>query len=358
MYGEMTFDVIMQKMLDRVPNTFDKREGSIIYDALAPAAAELAQLYIEMGVVLNQTFADTATDEYLEKRCAERGIIRTPATYAVVQGEFTPSNVDVLGERFSCGIYNYKVTEKTETEGVYQLTCETSGSEPNAVSGQLIPINYINGLQTATITSILIPGEDTEDDESLRERYFDSLSSQAFGGNVADYKQKTKAIDGVGGVKVTPVWNGGGTVLLTITASDYSVPTETLIDKVQSLIDPTQNGGEGKGIAPIGHVVTVRSVEAREIIIETQITYQNGWDWESAHGYIESTIDDYFRSLSEEWEDTNNIVVRISAVEQRILACPGVLDIQDTLLNGEARNLQLSEYEIPVRGDISDGQTT
>ena len=358
MYGEMTFDVIMQQMLNRVPSTFDKREGSIIYDALAPAAAELAQLYIELDVVLNQTFADTATHEYLEKRCAERGIIRTPATYAIVQGEFTPTTVDVLGERFSCGIYNYEVTEATDVEGVYQLTCETSGELPNAVSGQLIPINYIDGLQTATITSLLIPGEDTEDDESLRERYFDSLSSQAFGGNIADYKEKTKMIDGVGGVKVTPVWNGGGTVLLTITASDFSVPTDTLIDNVQTLIDPTQNNGEGKGIAPIGHVVTVKGVEAKTINITTQITYQDGWSFEDSSSYINSAIDEYFKSLAEEWEDANNIVVRVSAIEQRILSCPGILDIQDTTLDGEAKNLQLNEYEIPVRGDISDGQTT
>ena len=357
MYEEMTFNVIMRQMLNRIPSTFDKREGSIIYDALVPAAVELAQLYINLDVVLNQTFADTATHEYLEKRCAERGIMRIPATYAIVQGEFTPTNVDVLGERFSCGIYNYKVTEKTDVEGVYHLTCETSGEVPNAVSGQLIPINYINGLQTASITALLIPGEDTESDDSLRERYFDSLSSQAFGGNIADYKEKVKVIDGVGGVKVTPVWNGGGTVLLTITASDYSVPTNALINRVQTLIDPTQNKGEGKGIAPIGHVVTVKGVTTKTISVATNITYQNGWGWEDSSGYIEAAVDEYFKSLSEEWEDVNNIVIRISAIEQRILACPGVLDIQDTTLNGTSKNLQLGEHEIPVRGDISDGQT-
>ena len=35
---DMTFDVIMQRMLDRVPDDLDKREGSVIWDALAPAA--------------------------------------------------------------------------------------------------------------------------------------------------------------------------------------------------------------------------------------------------------------------------------------------------------------------------------
>lgn len=346
MYEAMTYDVIMQQMLDRVPNSFDKREGSIIYDALAPAAAEMAQLFIQLDVVLNQTFADTATDEYLEKRANERGINRTPATYAVVQGEFTPITVNVLGQRFSCGTYNYTVTESTDVPGVYQLTCETTGEAPNAVSGQLIPINYISGLQTAALTAILIPGENAEDDESLRERYFDSISSQAFGGNVADYEQKTKAIDGVGGVKVTPVWNGGGTVKLTIIASDYSIPTTTLIEKVQN---------EMESIAPIGHVVTVDGVSATNINIVTEITYQDGWDWSSAGPYIEKAIDEYFHALAESWDDSANLIVRISGIEQKILACAGVLDIQNTLLNGVAHNMQLGEYEIPVRGDISDG---
>ena len=346
MYEKMTYDVIMKQMLDRVPKAFDKREGSIIYDALAPAAAELTQLYIQLDVVLDQTFADTATNEYLDKRCSERGIIRTPATYAVVQGEFTPATIDVVGQRFSCSNYNYIVTESTGVPGIYQMVCETAGEAPNAVSGQLIPINYVKGLETAYITDVLIPGEDEESDDSLRERYFDSLSSQAFGGNVADYENKTKAIDGVGGVKVTPTPGGvGGTVLLTIIASDYSVPTSTLIGKVQSEIE---------SIAPIGHIVTVDGVTARTINISTEITYESGWNWSSAGGYIEAAIDEYFRSLAEIWED-GTLVVRISGIEQKILSCAGVIDVQNTTLNGTSSNILLDVFEIPVRGDVSDG---
>ena len=346
MYEAMTYEVIMQQMLDRVPDSFDKREGSIIFDALAPAAAELAQLYIELDVILNQTFADTSTNEYLEKRCAERGVVRNPATCAVVQGKFTPTDIDVMGKRFNCGIYNYVVTEKTEVAGVYHMTCETSGVEPNVIFGQLIPIDYIGGLETAVLTAILVPGEDVESDDALRKRYFDSISSQAFGGNIADYEMKTKAIDGVGGVKVTPVWNGGGTVKLTIIASDYSVPTEVLIEKVQEEMTAT---------APIGHVVTVEGVDGLKIDIATEITYVDGWDWSSSGKYIETAIDEYFLSLTREWDDSNTLIVRVSGIEQKVLGCPGVLDIQNTVLNGVSGNIQLGAHEIPIRGDLSDG---
>lgn len=338
MYENMTYETIMEQMLDRVPNEFDKREGSIIYDAIAPAAAELAQLYIELDIVLNATFADTAYGEYLERRCAERGLTREEATYAVVQCAFTPSTIDVIGERFRCGDFYYTVTNNGT------LTCETSGTVPNGIVGQLIPVNYIDGLETAEITQVLIPGEDEETDDELRKRYFESISSQAFGGNVTDYKEKTNEIDGVGGVKVTPVWNGGGTVLLTIIASDYSVPTETLISEVQKEMDT---------IAPIGHTVTVTGVESAIIDIVTEITYQTGWDWSSAGSYIEKAIDEYFLELAKTWDDNTNLVVRISGIEQKILSCAGVIDVQNTTLNGAESNIQLEVNEIPTRGDVN-----
>ena len=333
----MTYEVILDRMLERVPSGFDKREGSIIYDALAPAAAELAMMYIELDTTLNETFVDTASGEYLDKRCAERSIIRKEATYAKVQGVFAPSGINVTGQRFRCGDFNYTALD----DGT--LICETSGSEPNGVTGQLIPVEYINGLQTASISNVLIPGEDTETDDELRKRYFNSINSQAFGGNIQDYKEKTNAIDGVGGTKVTPVWNGGGTVLLTIIASDYTVPSEALISTVQTVFDD---------MAPIGHIVTVKGVKEKRINITANITYQDGWDFASAQTYILAAIDNYFKSLAETWDDESNLVVRISGVEQKILACTGVLDVQNTTLNGLTSNLQLNEDEIPVRGDM------
>ncbi len=99
MYEYMTFEVILQRMLDKVPNTVDKREGSVIYDALAPAALELALAYIEADVILNETFADTASRQYLTKRAAERGIIPEAAIKAILKGEFS-MNVPI-GSRYS-----------------------------------------------------------------------------------------------------------------------------------------------------------------------------------------------------------------------------------------------------------------
>lgn len=357
LYEDVTFEIILQRMLDAVPDKFDRREGSVIYDALAPAAIELTNMYIELDTILNESFADTETRTYLIKRAAERGLKPKPATNAVLVGKFTPQGVAIPdGARFSCETLNYVVKElkgSTTDADYYYLQCETAGEAGNKFFGQLIPIDYIDGLETAELTETAIPGEDEEDTELFRKRYFNSFNSQAYGGNKQDYKEKVNSLDGVGGVKVYPVWNGGGTVKLVIIDSTHSVPSPTLISNVQTAIDPTQNAGEGLGIAPIGHVVTVQGVTGLTVNITTTITYQTGWDWESAKPYIQTAMNTYFKELAETWESETSLVVRISQVESRILACAGVLDVNDTRLNGQASNLSLTDVQIPVRGTIN-----
>ena len=175
MYESLTFEVLLKRMLDRVSNSLDKREGSIIYDAAAPAANELQNAYINLDIMINEAYADTASRYYLIKRAAERGLLPYSATKAIVKGEF---NIDVpIGARFSLEAFNYIVREKI-SQGVFQLECEQEGTKPNSYLGTLIPIEYIEGLTKAEITELLIPGEDDEDTEHFRQRYFDSLDSQ------------------------------------------------------------------------------------------------------------------------------------------------------------------------------------
>lgn len=345
----MTYEEILNRMLDRVPSTIDKREGSIIYNALAPAAVELTQMYIELDVILNETFADTASRKYLIKRAAERGITPESASYCISKGEF---NIDVpIGSRYSLDDLNYIVTEKIST-GVFKLQCETIGTVANSYLGTLIPIDYIEGLTSAELVEILIPGEDEEETEHLRERYFRNIDSRAFGGNLTDYKEKTNAIPGLGGVKVYPVWNGGGTVKLVIINSEYQKPSAELVDQVQTIIDPIQNQGEGLGIAPIGHIVTVEGVNETTVNISTTITYRESWTWEDIKPSVENTIDEYFLELATVWEGEKNLIIRISQIETRVLNIDGVIDISNTTINGLAQNLILGENDIPIRGEV------
>ena len=352
MYEAISYEMILQRMIDRVivsnPN-LDTREGSIIYDALAPAAVELKRMYVDIDVILDETFADTASREMLIKRASERGILPQVATQATLKGKF---NMDIpIGSRFSLAKLNYTVIEQI-SQHTFRLQCETFGVVGNYSFGTLVPIHYIEGLESAELTELLIPGEDDEETEHLRQRYFKSLDSEAFGGNITDYEEKTNALSGVGGVKVTPVWNGGGTVKIVIINSDFQAPSITLVDAVQSEIDPVSNSGQGVGFAPIGHVVTVLGVQEYLINITTNIVFQEGWTWKDVEPYAKTEIDKYFIQLSQDWASSEELIVRVSQIELRLLNVVGVIDISGTAINGIEQNCILSATHIPARGEM------
>lgn len=398
MYEDTTYEAILQRMLARVPDRFDKREGSVIWDTHSPTAIELQILYIELDSVLREAYGDTASREFLILRCRERGIHPREATKAVLKGVFVPGSIDVAGQRFNIGDMNYVVRGKI-ADGEYQVECETAGKAGNQFFGAMIPMEYIKGLQSAELTGILIPGEDEEGTEELRQRYFSSFRENAFGGNRADYLEKTNAIPGVGRTKVTRVWNSdvspadmipkegvetwyngikgtlsgdvrhwldsvfqaakqkklttGGTVLLTIIDSEFGPASETLVEAVQAAIDPEVNAGEGFGLAPIGHVVRVESAAARTVDIRTDITFEPGYGWGSLQAPIEDAVAAYLLELRKGWADSSSLVVRMSQIDNRILNVPGIIDVQETLVNGARGNLELGEYEIPVLGGVS-----
>jgi uncharacterized phage protein gp47/JayE len=213
MFENEIFSTILERILSRVGTEYDKREGSIIYDAVAPVSMELWQAYQTLDWTLLQTFADTAEREFLILRAKEYGVYPKEAGYAYLLAEC--GGVDVpIGTRFSLvdSELNYIVTERLperdrdDLQG-YMVKCETIGAVGNKYLGDLLPINQLTNLRSARLAEVLIPGEDAEETEHFRRRYFDEFSGRAFGGNRKDYINRVLALEGVGAVKVYPVWN-------------------------------------------------------------------------------------------------------------------------------------------------------
>ena len=345
-----TYEEILQRCLDRIPNTIDKRQGSIIYDALAPCCVELAQMYIELSGIYDQVFIDTAVGEALDKLVEQNGVKRKDATYALRKGEF--NMVVPVGNRFSDGENTYIVIENIAGTNNSILRCEQAGSVGNGYYGSLTPITYLQGLTKAELTDIIDMGDDVESDEDLRVRYMESVTAPQFGGNVSDYQNKVKSLTGVGGCKVIPIWNGGGTVKLIITNSQGGVPTSSLVNDVQEAVDPNRDQ-QGLGIAPIGHIVTVEGAAAKKIMVSATFTLESGVDPTDIQDSVNNVVDNYFKSLSVNWDKEDNLIARISQLETRLLGVAGVLDITNTKMNNSSSNLSLQSNEIPVRqGDV------
>jgi uncharacterized phage protein gp47/JayE len=379
MYRNQVKDIILERMLEKVGVQFDKREGSIIWDALAPAAVEFQNFFYALAAILDEVFPDTATRKYLIKHCAERGITPYKASKATVEGVFTPITVDVLGQRFSHEDLNYIVTKKIkdgiyefkdgetihQVEGsFYELECETEGSVANGQTGRLIPISYIKGLETANITSMIIPGEDEESTEALRARYFESLNSEAFGGNKKDYRDKVLSFEGVDGCKIYSGkdWNGGGTVKVVVQPADLTMldnpnALDKFIANIQKELDPDMNAdmdaGSGDGIAPIGHFVTVVPLNKEIINITFSLEYELGYSWDKLGVTITNSIKDYINELNRAWQDREEIIVRIARLESAILDIQGVKDVWGTTIEGQPSNYKSNKDAIIELGVIN-----
>lgn len=373
-----TYDYILTEALSKVPDNVDKREGSIIRDALSPCCYEAAKHILYLADIIEQTYIETANGLWLDGRVIEGGVTRDPATYAKKLGVFKtqldePCQISI-GQSFSTvgdTILNYTAVQVYVNEdgdvvpGSYIMQCNTVGSVGNSYIGRIVPNDYIEKLASAEITTLLYPGEEEESDDSLRERFLANLMKTAFGGNIAQYRQWAKEIPGIGGVQVYPVWAGGGTVKLSIIDTDYNSCSSEFCQTILEKFDPENSGGKtglGLGIAPIGHKVAVSTPLPRTINVSGKITLLPGYKLETLLPQIKLALEEYLLSLRQAWEnsdDENNysVIVYLGRINFAILNVKGVSSAYELQLNGTDTDIRLTEtsslQEIPVLGTVS-----
>lgn len=147
----------------------------------------------------------------------------------------------------------------------------------------------------------------------------------------------------------------GGAVRIVLVDSEWSVPSAELVAEVQEAVDPVGMQGEGVGVAPIGHVVTVAGVTGKTIDITFVLTFSEPASWSTAQTAVKAAIQSYFDGLTQTWADNDSLIVRVSQIETAILNVEGIIDIQGTTINGGTANIPLSAEEIPVLGEVTNG---
>ena len=372
MFEDKTFENILSDMLDYVSSRhpdLDISTGSIIYTALAPIAMELEGAYHEMDMVLEETFLETASLEYLTKHGDQMGVSLIEATYGHYEGEF---DVDLeIGSRFNLDKFNYTVVEKIQDGDSidhpykFELVCETAGSEPNGYLGDLTPITYVRGLTHAKLTNQLVYGEDEEDVESYRYRIQLHVTNPPSNANISQYNEWLDNYYGIGKYRVTPCWNGGNTVLITILNVQNTAADEDLINEVQNYFDPPndeidddtssetypQGRGMGNGEAPIGAIVTVDTVIEVPVEIECRLKLKDGHNSTLA---IQEAVDEYL--ISGALERTSVDYMALSAIIYNTGDVEDILELNITLkgttmslgANPFVRKVDLEDYEIAV----------
>lgn len=359
MYENMTYPVLLAESKSYIGDGVQKGEGSLVFNALSALAYELEKLYVQANYILNQVYADSADLEHLEEIAANRSVFRREATAATVK--IVGDAAIPIGSRFNLKAYNYTVTELiSNPEHSYAAVCETAGAGPNELLGTLTPIDYISGLHTASITQILVPGSDEESKEDLYQRYLESFSTEAFAGNVTAYKQAVSAMNGVGGCKVYPVWDGPGTVKVVVIGADGRTPSEYLVNEISEALVPTE--GTGYGLAPIDHTVTVAGVAEVDIDVHIgAVTKDSAYTRDAITASIEAAAIAYFKSIADEWqngdENTRQTVFH-ARLETSILDVEGVVSVTNVMMNMSFHNIVLGSDQIPVFGELTIGSWT
>lgn len=369
-FQAMDFDYFINAALDRVPSNLDTREGSVIYDAIAPAAYVMAEMSLNVADTVLNTFTQTASGEYLDYRAEERGLTREQATFTQLTATLTDANgqplVADIGDRFaSIGVepIYYKLTKLSNVSGQATLTAETAGEVGNSYIGQLLPISAIAGFGNAVVNEVIIPARNAETDDELRERLLTSNEVIAFGGNVADYIKFIVDMEDVAAVQVYPTWNGGGTVKAVILNNQYLAPSQTLIDQVKNAIDPVNSSGNGYGIAPVGHTVTIVAPVLRTINVGVTINTTPTVTVEDVRQKVEQAIDEYFNSVREKWGDINaddrtyTVTLYRSRIIVALLKVDGVTNATNVTFDGEDNDITLTTNatteELPMLGTVT-----
>lgn len=334
MWDHMTYENILNDMLSRAPSDVDKREGSIIYDALAPAAFKLAEAYFQLNNFIDLVSGDTAVGEYLDRVVADYGITRKPATYAIRKIETTGS-IDV-GTRWGLNDTSYVITEEL-SENVYSATCEQLGSVGNQYNGQLENIDNVSGV-TASLTDIIASGADEESDNNLRARFYQQIQTPSTSGNAADYLKWALEVPGVGDAKVVPLWEGSGTVKVLIVDSNMEVD-ETLEQAVYDYIET---------VRPIGALVTVDSPAEKVIEVSASVVLDGSKT-------IEEVEVDFISAFTEYLKDTvfETYTVSYARIGSILLSTPGVEDYTDLLVNEDTANVTIANDEMPIAGEVT-----
>jgi len=349
MYENQTKVAILQRMLDASPEDIDKRQGSITFDLLSPAAIELAHAYIELDNVLKFGFASPEQpSHYLDLRAEEFGLSRRASIKAegklVFSGKeetLIPAGTAVsTDEELPIVFVTVEAGTVRQGSAVVKAEAAVAGSRGNVAAGRIkLVLGNLSGIVFVTNLQPFINGTDIESDESLLVRYFDRVRRPATSGNVWHYRQWAMEIPGVGDVKVFPVWNGNGTVKLAVLSDDKRAPVPSVIERVKTAVEERR---------PVGALVTVSPAVEVKVNVSARVTLKAGAALEVVKEKFTRELTTFLAELA-----FQKSIVPYNRVFGLLLDIEEIEDFSEMTINGVGGNLHIGEEQVAVAGVVS-----
>ena len=194
LYNEQTYEVIKQRVLDRMNIPVNKIEGSFLDSMTGGNTEEIAKAYISMGDIPNLVFIEDTFDMFLDKRLGDFGVYRKLGSKATgginvvgVNGTYI-SNGTIL----TCNGLNYQVLNDIVVGMETPLYVEALevGVKYNLLANTEFKLLEADSNITSLINEVAFTGGvDIETDEELRARFNKINISPPTSGNKSHYEQ-------------------------------------------------------------------------------------------------------------------------------------------------------------------------
>lgn len=323
-----SYEEFLQEILDKVPSNVDKREGSIIYDAIAPLAFFILEQEFKLENFKDLVFVDTAVGEFLDRLAFQYGLKRKGATKAKRLGRSEKLDIE-LGTRWVKENIIYTVI-KNNGDGNYELECESFGVLGNQYKGETTSFDTSG---TINLENILLAGTEIESDEELRKRIIEKLKNPSTSGNANHYRQWALEVEGVGKVKVFPLDDGAGTVTVMVINSNMEIDSG-ILEKVKVHIDK---------LKPIGATLKVISPTKLPIRISASVRIRKDTNLDKVKELTQNSLDKYLKSMIFETD-----YISYAKLSSLLLDIDGIEDFSDFRLNADIENVNVGAKQVAV----------
>lgn len=295
----MTIDEIYLELI----NEFCRRTGASVGGSseltvrFYAVAAQLYGLYRQIEWTGRQCFPQTATGEQLDLHAATRSITRrAPAKATGIVRFFAGENreddtmIPMGTVCMTAEGQRYLTTAEgglSPVESYIDLPVEAAeaGAAGNAASGQIIHMAIPPaGIVACTNQQPVTGGQDTEDDESLRQRVLATYHRLSNGANAAFYEQTAMSFENVAAVTVLPRSRGVGTVDVVV-AAHGGIPDQTTLSEIQAHFDRVRE---------IAVDVQVSAPKRAEVDISISLTAEEGHNFEAVAQAVRGAVEGWF----------------------------------------------------------------
>ena len=352
---KQSVDEIYKRMSDRLPEDFDKSEGSHPWNLLRPHAYETAQMaeYIlpEAIKLIFPMFCENYADA-MDYHAETRGLVRKAAVCATGELEITgkPGTEIPLATQFSTLSINGEAAVTFETtedavigsSGVVTVNIKAllSGEIGNVAAGTIIiKLNNISGI-TCTNPEAVTGGTEQESTYELQQRILerDRSADASFGGSEADFKRWALSVNGTGEAIIIHPEDDTTPITIVLIDANGDPANDELCQSVYNYIMSPDEPNER--LAPINSQIIVVPSTTVKLTVSATIELVEGNTIEQAKTAFLDAIKQYLAEAADAGE------IRYTKIGAIISSLSMVSDYSNLLINGKQGNITVANTEI------------